>query len=346
MLQSHRKTLQETPPKMRKVPSSLILLCTGVLLLLTSCKKPAPANGLFPVTLQTDWYPQPEHGGFYTALLKGYYKQEGLDVTINPGGPAVFGDQLVASGNATFGMSSSDKVLVSVSKGLPLVAVAATMQRDPQCVMVHAESPVQTFADLNGHSIAVQPGSIWFQYLVKKYHLDNAREIPATLSVANFLSDPNYIQQCFVTSEPYFAEKAGAKVRTLLIGDSGYEPYRVYETSESFLHDHPDIVAKFVRASTRGWRDYLADPTLANAEISKLNPAMSPGQMAFSYQALKDQHFLTGDGPSDPKLVSGDMLGKFTTQRWATLYSQLVDLKVITAPIEPAKAYTLQFLPQ
>ena len=330
---------------MRKVSSSLILLCTGVLLLLTSCKKPAPANGLFHVTFQTDWYPQPEHGGFYTALLKGYYKQEGLDVTITPGGPFVIGDQLVASGGADFAMSSSDAVLVGVSKGLPLVAVAATMQRDPQAVMVHADSPIHNFSDLNGHPIAVRPGSIWFQYLVKKYHLDNVREIPATYSVANFLSDPNYIQQCFITSEPYFAEKAGAKVRTLLISDSGYSPYRVYETSESFIHDHPEIVAKFVRASTRGWRDYLADPTLANTEISRLNPAMSPGQMTFSYQSLKDQHFLTGDGPSDPKVVSGDMLGKFTTQRWATMYAQLLDLKVITAPIEPAKAYTLQFQP-
>ena len=330
---------------MRKVPSSLILLCTGVLLFLTSCKKPAPANGLFPVTLQTDWYPQPEHGGFYTALLKGYYKQEGLDVTITPGGPFVIGDQLVASGGAGFSMSSSDAILVSVSKGLPLVAVAATMQQDPQSVMVHADSPVRTFADLNGHAVAVKPGSIWFQYLVKKYHLDNVREIPATFSVANFLADPGYIQQCFLTSEPYFAEKSGAKVRTLLVSDSGYQPYRVYETSETFIHDHPDIVAKFVRASTHGWRDYLADPTLANAEISKLNPAMSPDQMAFSYKALKEKHFLTGDGPSDPKLASGDMLGKFTTQRWATMYAQLVDLKVITNPIDPAKAYTLQFQP-
>lgn len=330
---------------MRKVPTPLVLLCTVVLLLLTSCRKSQPADGLFHVTLQTDWYPQPEHGGFYTALLKGYYKQEGLDVTIKPGGPMVIADQLVASGGAEFAMSSSDTVLVDVSKGLPLVAIAATMQQDPQAVMVHDESTVHTFADLNGHSVAVRPGSIWFQYLVKKYHLDQVREVPATYSVANFLSNPNYIQQCFVTSEPYFAEKAGAHVRTLLISASGYQPYRIYETSESFLHDHPDVVAKFVRASTRGWRDYIADPTVANTEISELNPAMNPAQMAFSYQALKDQHFLTGDGPNDPKLASGDMLGKFTTQRWATLYSQLLDLKVITTPVDPAKAYTLQFLP-
>ena len=209
-------------------------MLVGGLCLLSGCKKQAASSGLFPVTLQTDWYPQPEHGGFYEALLKGYYKQEGLDVTISPGGPMIIGDQQVASGAATFAMESSDQVLVSVSHGLPLVAVAATLQRDPQGVMVHRDSPVKSFADLNGHAVSVRPGSIWFQYLVKKYNLNDVREIPATFSVANFLADPNYIQQAFVTSEPYFAKKGGAEVRMLQVSDTGYVPYRVYVTSQSF----------------------------------------------------------------------------------------------------------------
>lgn len=318
----------------------LALLCSFSLGLLTGCKKPAPSNGLFPVTLQTDWYPQPEHGGFYEALLKGYYKQEGLDLTIAPGGPSIIGDQQVAAGDAQFAMEASDQVLVSVSHGLPLVAVAATMQRDPQCIMVHAESPVHTFADLNGRAVAVRPGSIWFEYLVKRFHLDQVREVPATFSVANFLQDPNYIQQAFITSEPFFVRKAGAEVRMLQVSDTGYNPYRVYFTSQSFLKEHPDVVAKFVRASTKGWRDYIADPSLANAEINRLNPAMSADQMEFSARTLKEMHFETGDP------AGGDQLGRFTADRWATMYQQLLDLKVITTPIDPRTAYTMQFLPQ
>jgi len=324
---------------MRKVLKPIAVMLLGALCLLVGCRKQAPSNGLFPVTLQTDWYPQPEHGGFYEALLKGYYKQEGLDVTIVPGGPMKVGDQEIASGGATFAMGSSDQVLVSVSHGLPLIAVAATLQRDPQGIMVHKDSPVHSFADLNGHAVAVKTGSIWFQFLVKKYHLDNVREIPATYSVANFLADPNYIQQAFVTSEPYFAKKGGAEARMLNTGDAGYVPYRVYETSQTFVKEHPDIVAKFVRASTKGWRDYIADPSLANAEIHKLNPAMSVDQMEFSARTLKEMKFETGDGPD------GDQLGRFTPERWATMYQQLVDLGVITHPIDPKTAYTMQFLP-
>jgi NitT/TauT family transport system substrate-binding protein len=316
----------------------LMMILIAALCSLNACKRGAQSAGMSPVAFQTDWYPQPEHGGFYDALLKGYYKDEGLDVRIVPGGPYITAEQQIAAGAAQFAMGSSDKVLVSVSNGLPLVAVAATMQQDPQAIMLHKDSPVHTFADLNGQAIAVKPGSTWFQYLVHRYNLTNVREIPDTYSVANFLQDPNYIQQCFVTSEPYFARKSGAEVRTMLISDSGYEPYRVVFTSTTLLHEHPDLVAKFVRASLRGWRDYLTDPTVANAEISKLNPAMSKDQMQFSTQTLKDDHFITGPDPS------GAQLGHFTAERWSTMYGQLVDLKVITNPIDPKSAYTTQFI--
>lgn len=82
------------------------------------------------ITLQADWYPQPEHGGFYTVLVKGYYRQEGLDLSIQPGGPYVAGPQQVAAGSAQFGLASSDQILESVADGQPLVAVAATIPRD------------------------------------------------------------------------------------------------------------------------------------------------------------------------------------------------------------------------
>src|SRR5580692_13040410 len=99
-------------------------------------------GGLTKVILQADWYPQPEHGGFYTALAKGYYKDEGLDLSIQPGGPYITVEEQVGAGAAQFGLGSSDKVLEADSQGQTLVGVAATMQRDPQGIMVRKDSPV------------------------------------------------------------------------------------------------------------------------------------------------------------------------------------------------------------
>ncbi len=316
------------------------ILCVMVFVSLSvlGCRRPAEDSGLTKIVFQADWYPQPEHGGFYTALAKGYYKDEGLDVTILPGGPYVSMEQQVASGGAQFGMGSSDKTLESVSDGQPILAVAATMQRDPQGIMVRKDSPIHSFADLNGHTVAVKPGSTWFEFLVKRYQLNDAHEIPAMQNVANFVANPEYIQQAFATSEPFFAHQAGIETRVLLTSDAGYNPYRVMFTTTTYMQQHPEIVAKFVRASLKGWKDYLNDPAAAHAMIAKLNPALNPEWMQFTWQQLRDGHFVTGDDPS------GAQIGQMDPKRWATMYEQLVDLKVIDKPFDPTTAYTLQFL--
>jgi NitT/TauT family transport system substrate-binding protein len=296
------------------------------------------SNGLTPVRLQLDWYPQPEHGGFYTALLKGYYKQEGLDVTLNPLPEYGSAAQLVASGKMDIGLSSSDQILEWNANGLPLVAIAATMQHDPQAIMMHANSPIHSFKDLDGHTIAAQTGATWLKFVTLQYHLKNVSQIPSTLSIANFLADPDYVQQIFITSEPYFARQAGAQVRTLLISSSGYDPYRVQFTTRDYLAQHPDIAAKFVRASIRGWNDYLKDPSATDAYLLKLNPALNPQQEAYTAEALKDGGFVNGGD------MTGAQTGKMTAARWQTGYEQLKSLEILAQPFDVTQAYTLKFL--
>ena len=93
-----------------------------------------------------------------------------------------------------------------------------------------------------------------------------------------------------------------------------------------------------MRASLKGWRDYLNDPAAAHAAIAKLNPALNPEWMQFTWQKLREGHFVAGNDPS------GAQLGQMDPKRWATMYEQLTDLKVIANPFDPATAYTLQFI--
>jgi NitT/TauT family transport system substrate-binding protein len=320
------------------LPGTCCILALLTVLFASGCHRFSDASGLTKITLQADWYPQPEHGGFYTALAKGYYKQEGLDVTIQPGGPYISVEQQVATGAAQFGMGSSDRTLESVADGQPLVAVAATMQRDPQGIMVRKDSSIHSFSDLNGHTVAIKTGSTWWEYIEKRYRLDDVHEVPAMMNVANFVANPTYVQQAFATSEPFFAQQAGIATRVLLTSDAGYSPYRVVFTTRDFLAQHPGVVAKFVRASLQGWRDYLNDPAAAHAMIAKLNPALNPQWMEFTWRALRDGHFVAGHDPS------GAQLGQMNSDRWNTMYEQLLDLKVIARPFDPATAYTLRFV--
>ncbi len=271
--------------------------------------------------------------------LEGYYKAEGLDVTLLPLPQYGSVAQLVSTGKADFGLGSSDQILEWDSNGLPLIAVAATMQHDPQAMMVHKHSPIHDFKDLEGHTIAAQTGATWLKYVISRYNLHNVRQIPSTLSIANFLADPNYVQQIFITSEPFFAKQAGADVRTLLISSSGYDPYRVQFTTHDFVAQHPDVVAKFVRASIRGWQEYLRNPGPTNAYLLKLNPALNPAQEAYTAQTLRDGGFITGGDPSSAQT------GRMTAARWQTSYEQLKSLGILHGPIDLTTAYSLKFVP-
>jgi len=289
------------------------------------------------VRLITDWYPQPEHGGFYHALLKGYYREGGLDVEILPGGPNAFPVQRIATTAAEFGMGSTDDVLLANDRGIPVLAVGATLQHDPQGLMVHDASPVKTFADLEGRTVAVTPGTAWFPYLIRRYGLKTTKERAHNFSIGSFLRDPDYIQMCFITSEPFFAAEAGAKARVLLISGSGFDPYRVFFTRRDYVKEHPGRVRAFVQASIRGWREYLEEPAAVHAEIRRRNPELTPAKMDFSHRALKDGSFVGGD-PS-----KGEGPGRMAPGRWDFQFRTLKELGVLRGTSDPAQAWTGEF---
>jgi NitT/TauT family transport system substrate-binding protein len=126
-------------------------------------------------------------------------------------------------------------------------------------------------------------------------------------------------------------------VRTFLISSSGYDPYRVQFTTRAFVTEHPDTVAKFVRATIRGWNEYLRNPEPTNALLLQLNPALNPAQEAYTAQALRDGGFVTGGD------ASGAQTGKMSAARWAAEYEQLKSLNILDGPVDPSTAYALNF---
>jgi len=122
--------------------------------------------------VQMDWYAQPDHGGYYQALQKGFYRDAGLDVTILESGPGIAGGQRIAVGTVQFGIGQSDELIVEVGRDVPVVAVSAQMQHVPMALLLHRESPVNTFADLQGKPVMTVPGANWIIYLQRRYHIE------------------------------------------------------------------------------------------------------------------------------------------------------------------------------
>jgi NitT/TauT family transport system substrate-binding protein len=295
----------------------------------------------FPIRVQLDWFPEPEHGGLYQALAKGYFKDEGLDVTLLPGGSNVLVTQFVATGQADIGQSATTQVIQAVAGGLPVINVASIFHRLPTGLMMHAENPITSFAQLDGKSIMARPEAIYIPYLKKKYGI-NFTVVPQDFSSAHFLSDPNFIQEGFFIAEPYFLEKAGAKVKWLALWDSGYEPEVTLFTNTKFVQEHPEQLRAFLRAFIRGWKDYLeGDPTPGNDLIKQNNPKADDD--FFKYE--RDQILQFNLGKGDP--AKGEDYGTLDLPKVKNEIAIMEDLGLLTpgkVPLE--KAATDEYLPK
>ncbi len=312
---------------------------------LASCGKkeaPSPVTGstaLIKVRFQTDWFPEPEHGGYYQALAKGYYAAEGLEVEILPGGPNAQVMSKVATGRADLGMTNGDDVIVAVARGLPLKMVAAEMQRDAQGIMFHGENPLTSLRDLNGRTVMAGAGSVWIKVLEKRLGV-HFNLLPLAGDLARFMNDKHFIQQCFVTNEPYFARQRGADARALLIASDDYAPYRVIFTGNDYIAQHPDLVRRFVRASLKGWTDYMTgDPAPGNALLKKLRPDLPDDFFAYSMQAMKDYRLVAGD----PKRA--ERIGQLSSERIERQIKLLQEIGVLDKPVAEKDVVTFRFLP-
>lgn len=322
---------------------STLLLALLSLALVTGCGKKtatADANGRIKIRFQTDWFPQPEHGGYYQAVAKGYYAAEGLDVEIVKGGPNAQVMTSVATGRAQLGMTNGDDVIVAVGRGVPIKMVAAEMQRDAQGILYHAENPIRSLQDLDGKTIMAGAGSIWLQVAQKKLGIHFNIQ-PLVGDLARFMSDKKFIQQCFVTNEPFFVRQRGVEASALLIATPGaYEPYRVIFTSDAFLIENPEVVRRFVRASIRGWVDYLTgDPTPGNNLIKAARSDLPEDFFPYSIKAMKEYQLVLGDP------ARGEKMGQLTAARLGTQLKLLSELGFLERPLTVKDVATLEMLP-
>lgn len=291
------------------------------------------------ITFLTSWFAQAEHGGFYQAVATGIYKKYGLDVTVKMGGPQINGMQLLTAGQADFIMGYDLQVLNSIEKGLPVVTVAASFQKDLQGMMTHED--VKSLAGLKDKSIlaAATAHTTWLPWLKAKYGYTDAQIRPYTFNLQPFFADPNVAQQAYPSSEPFQAMQKGEKVNFFLFADDGYPPYgTTIVTMQKTVAEKPDVVARFVRASIEGWKSYLANPAPGNALIKKDNPKMSDEQIAFGVKRMKELHVF--DGGDAATLGAGVM----TDARWAQTYKFMVSAGLLKADTDWKKAYTTKFV--
>ena len=300
------------------------------------------AHAADKVSFGTNWLAEAEHGGYYQAVADGTFAKYGLDVTIVQGGPQAANGILLASGKLDFYMGSSMlEEFDAINQGVPIVVVAAAMQKDPQMLMSHPGVGLDKLEDLTKSPAFIAKGAPFYEWLVAAHGFSEDNVKPYTFNPQPFIADPKSIQQGYVTSEPYSVEKEGKfKPNIFLFADYGYSSYATtVETRADIVEKNPDLVQRFVDASAIGWYNYLyGDNKKANELIKKDNPDMTDDQIAFSIAKMKEYGLVD----------SGDTLkmgiNAMTDARMKDFYDQMVKAKVVKDGLDLKKAYTLKFV--
>ena len=321
----------------------LPLLATAALLALTVH---AAALAQDKVTFATNWKAQAAHGGFYQAVADGTYKQYGLDVTIQPGGPQVNNRPLLPAGRIHFLMTGN--LLHSfdnVKNSVPTVVVASMFQKDPQALMAHPGQGYESFANLKNAPLALiaKDGQFsWWQWLKVTHGFKDEALKPYNYNLAPFLANPKAIQQGYSVAEPIYIEKQGQfKPVVHLLADHGFSTYStVIEARTETVKNQPDLVQRFVDASALGWVNYLyGNRAAANALMIKANPEMSEAELEASVALMKSQ------GIVDSGEAASKGVGAMSAARIQDFYGQMVKAGLYKAgEVDLAKVATFQFV--
>ncbi|ALJ22269.1 ABC transporter substrate-binding protein [Microbacterium sp. No. 7] len=284
----------------------------------TDTAEPAELTVILP------WYPTPESGGYFAAQTEGLYEAAGLDVTLQPGGPQVSGEQLVATGRAQIGHTDAAGIIQARQEGIPIVAIATLYQDNPVGVLSHADQGITSFEQMDGRELVAYPGALYPIWLEQELGI-TLKTVQSQGSIAVFLEKPELLQQGWPTNEVKKAEEAGVPVNFLPYSESGFNPYGdVLFTSEQYLAEHPEEIKRFLEASFTGWHDYMADvdvATRAHDAILEANAEQSITSIWYAWD--KQRAFITSE-------EGADQLGTMTEERWTTLIAQLEKIGQLT----------------
>lgn len=242
----------------------LALGAAGATLPLTGRLAMAQSSGF---TFQASWINDAEFSGYFTAIDKGYYKDEGLDLTYLSGGPDVIPESALIAGKADLTLTTPDTTIKAiVEQGAPFKIIGTQYQKNPIGIVSLASKPIKTPQDLIGKTLAVPPVNVVsVEAMLKISGVDRAQ-----VNIVPYAYDPTPLIKGeidasldFTTNVPFTIKQAGPEATSFLLYDFGYTTYNdtVVVTEDTLKSKRAEIV-KFLRASRKGWEENLKDPSV------------------------------------------------------------------------------------
>jgi ABC-type nitrate/sulfonate/bicarbonate transport system substrate-binding protein len=307
------------------------------------------ANGggedLTAVTLMLNWTPNNHHAGIYAAQELGLYEEAGLDVEIVE--PATTGvEQVVADGDAEFGIAQAESLLPARAAGVPVVSIATLLPHNDSSLMALGETGIARPRDLEGHTYGGYGGALETELINRLVECDGG--------------DPDQVEFVEVGNVDYLAGMEDGRfdfvwvfngwdaLRAETVDDAEittipfldhtdcipdwYTP--ILLTSEGMIDEDPEVVEAFLDATAAGYRVAIEDPAEAASLLLDAVPELDQALV----EASADYH--TGRYAED-----GEPWGVQDGRIWAEFATFLQEAGLLEEPVATEPAFTNDFLP-
>lgn len=326
----------------------IVLILVGVFYFFNQTDNKQPAQ-LEKITVMLPFLPSAEFLPVYTAISNGYYKEQGLDVTVNHTAEGSFATiKQVASGASNFSYSiGGDSLITARSQNIPVVAIYQTEHNDVFGVISKKDANITTPQQLVGKSIAVpgagSPPEIAIKAILKNSDIDLSKVKFVYVGgdlVKSLLTGATDATSGHILFEEIF-KSMSVETNSLYAKDYGANfPTGLTITSEDMIKNKKDVVQKFVNATDKGLKYAINNPSLAiDSYVANFNSSEAEADkaMELSYwnRLVKEQ--------AQPNKFN---LGSLDNSQFALTNDVLLNIGAITSKIDISKAYTTEFLPK
>jgi ABC-type nitrate/sulfonate/bicarbonate transport system substrate-binding protein len=304
------------------------------------------------VTLALDWTPNTNHTGIYVALEKGWYKQEGINLTVLPYSSSIAPEQLVGTGQADFGISFTEGVTSARAAGEPVVSIAAIIQHNTSALISLKSSGLDTVAKLAGKRYAGF-GAPYEQPVISQVLSCGGASNTSFQDVTTILDPVAALKSgqfdfawVFMGWEGIEAERQGLALNVFPLLDYCMPDYYspVIITNQRLISQHGDVIKRFLQATAEGYTYAIAHPQDAANLLLQAAPAGTFDDQQLVYES---QDYLSSRYSADTSCWGTQTLEKWTDYpRFMYSHSALFDAnnQPLTRPPSYASAFTNQFL--
>ncbi|MBN1536136.1 MAG: ABC transporter substrate-binding protein [Anaerolineales bacterium] len=323
----------------------LIIMLISVACTTTStpeATQPSPTEApLTHVRLPMGYIPNVQFASFYVALEKGYFKDAGVELEFDYSFETD-GVALVGAGNLQFSIASGEQVLLARSQGLPVMNVLNWWQQYPVAVASKKGSGIMEPKDLKGKKIGL-PGPFGANYIGLRALLGVAGLKESDISmdaigynqVEALATDQDEAVVIYINNEPIQLEAKGYELDIIRVMDYVQLASNGLLTNEKTIEENPELVRNMVNAILRGISDVIADPDEAYEICKKYVEGLAQQDEKVQYAILT----------STIELWKADKLGESKLEAWENMQDVLLDIGMITTPVDLSKAFTNEFLP-